>query len=144
MVSFTPRPLYPRERAPGTHCIGGWVDPRAGLDNMEKGKPKYSEKTCPSATNWTRAVARPSLSYLHIWTRKNSKLHSPEVYLLMTYDYISNNRQSLSISCNGQLPCLTPSSVLSLLQLWDPLMERILIVIASSDRGFLWTQKIDF
>jgi hypothetical protein len=24
-----------RERAPGTHCIGGWVDPRAGLDKME-------------------------------------------------------------------------------------------------------------
>jgi hypothetical protein len=36
VVSFTPRPLYQRERAPGTHCIKGWVDPRAGLDNMEK------------------------------------------------------------------------------------------------------------
>jgi hypothetical protein len=22
----------------GTHCIGGWVDPRAGLDDVEKGK----------------------------------------------------------------------------------------------------------
>jgi hypothetical protein len=22
--------------APGTHWIGGWVDPRAGLDDMEK------------------------------------------------------------------------------------------------------------
>jgi hypothetical protein len=34
VVSFTPR-----ERAPGTHCIGGgWVDPRADLDNMEKWK----------------------------------------------------------------------------------------------------------
>jgi hypothetical protein len=38
VVSFTPRPFYPRERALGTHCIGGWVDPRAGLDNMEKKK----------------------------------------------------------------------------------------------------------
>jgi len=28
-VNATPRPLYPRER-PGTHCIGGWVGPRAG------------------------------------------------------------------------------------------------------------------
>jgi hypothetical protein len=26
----------PQERAPGTHLIGGWVDPRAGLDDMEK------------------------------------------------------------------------------------------------------------
>jgi hypothetical protein len=26
----------PGERAPGTHGIGGWVGPRAGLDNVEK------------------------------------------------------------------------------------------------------------
>jgi hypothetical protein len=26
------------ERAPGTHLTEGWVDPRAGLDNMEKRK----------------------------------------------------------------------------------------------------------
>jgi hypothetical protein len=26
------------ERAPDTHWIGGWVDPRAGLDNVEKRK----------------------------------------------------------------------------------------------------------
>jgi hypothetical protein len=38
VVSFTPLPLYPRERAPGTHFIGGWVDPRAGLDDMDKRK----------------------------------------------------------------------------------------------------------
>jgi hypothetical protein len=28
----------PRERAPGTHWIGGWVGPRAGLDYEEKTK----------------------------------------------------------------------------------------------------------
>jgi hypothetical protein len=38
VVSFIPRPLYPRERAPSTHCIGGWVDPRGGLDDTEKWK----------------------------------------------------------------------------------------------------------
>jgi hypothetical protein len=26
----------PGERAPGTHWIGGWVDPRDGLNDMEK------------------------------------------------------------------------------------------------------------
>jgi hypothetical protein len=25
-----------RERAPGTHWLGGWVGPRAGLDTVEK------------------------------------------------------------------------------------------------------------
>jgi hypothetical protein len=29
----------PRERAPCTHWIGGWVDPRAGLDDVEKRNP---------------------------------------------------------------------------------------------------------
>jgi hypothetical protein len=35
MVSFTLLPLYPRRRAAGTLWIGSWVDPRAGLDEME-------------------------------------------------------------------------------------------------------------
>jgi hypothetical protein len=35
---FTPRSFYPRGKSPGTHWIGGWVEPRAGLDDMEKRK----------------------------------------------------------------------------------------------------------
>jgi hypothetical protein len=27
--------LIPEERAPGTHCIGGWAGPRFGLDDVE-------------------------------------------------------------------------------------------------------------
>jgi hypothetical protein len=30
----TPRLPYPQER-PGTHCMGDWVGPRAGLDGTE-------------------------------------------------------------------------------------------------------------
>jgi hypothetical protein len=33
-----PDRFTPGERAPGIHWIGGWVDPRAGLDDVEKGK----------------------------------------------------------------------------------------------------------
>jgi hypothetical protein len=28
----------PGERTPGTHCTGGWVGPRAGLDTEDRGK----------------------------------------------------------------------------------------------------------
>jgi hypothetical protein len=28
--------LTPKEKAPGTHGIGGWEDPRTGLDDMKK------------------------------------------------------------------------------------------------------------
>jgi len=32
----TPTALPPRERTPGTHGIGGWVSPIAGLDSGEE------------------------------------------------------------------------------------------------------------
>jgi hypothetical protein len=38
VISFTSRSLYPREGAPGTHWIGGWVGPRAVLDAVVKRK----------------------------------------------------------------------------------------------------------
>jgi hypothetical protein len=33
-----PGRFTPGERDPGTHWIGGWVDPRAGLEDVEKRK----------------------------------------------------------------------------------------------------------
>jgi hypothetical protein len=33
-----PAAFYPQERIPGTHCTGGWVDPRAGPDTEARGK----------------------------------------------------------------------------------------------------------
>jgi hypothetical protein len=33
-----PAALYPRGKDPGTHCTGGWVGPRAGLDTEVRGK----------------------------------------------------------------------------------------------------------
>jgi hypothetical protein len=33
-----PGPFTTGEKAPGTHWIGGWVDPRAGLDTVDKRK----------------------------------------------------------------------------------------------------------
>jgi hypothetical protein len=38
VVNATTRSLYHRKR-PGTHCIGGWVGPRAGLDRCGKSRP---------------------------------------------------------------------------------------------------------
>jgi hypothetical protein len=39
VVSVTPRPRFASgERSPGTHCTGGWVGLRAGLDTEVKGK----------------------------------------------------------------------------------------------------------
>jgi hypothetical protein len=35
VVSFMPSSFTPKERAPGTHWIGGWVGPRTSLDDVE-------------------------------------------------------------------------------------------------------------
>jgi hypothetical protein len=47
-VSTTPRPLYPQEIT-GTHCIRGWVGPRAGLDVCEKSRPPRDSIPGPSS-----------------------------------------------------------------------------------------------
>jgi hypothetical protein len=37
-LASRPGSFTPGERAPGTHWIGSWVGPRAGLDDVEKRK----------------------------------------------------------------------------------------------------------
>jgi len=41
--SFTPRPLYPKERTLGIHWIGDCVGPRAGLDAVLKIPSPYRD-----------------------------------------------------------------------------------------------------
>ena len=48
VVNATPRQIYPKER-PGTHCIGGWVDPRVGLDGCAKSRPHRDSIPGPSS-----------------------------------------------------------------------------------------------
>jgi hypothetical protein len=74
----------PRERAPGTHWIEGRVDPRAGMDDMEKRKflpyrdsnsdplvvqPVASRYTCYAIPVLT--VSRVCLKILEVFLPKN-------------------------------------------------------------------------
>jgi len=50
-----PAALFPGKR-PGTHFIGGWVGPRAGLDGCEKSHPppEFDPRTVqPAASSYT-------------------------------------------------------------------------------------------
>jgi hypothetical protein len=65
VVSITLRPPFtPRERAPGTHCIGGWVGPRAGLDAEIRGKIlclcRGSNPGCPVCSQTLYWLSYPS------------------------------------------------------------------------------------
>jgi hypothetical protein len=78
VVNATPRPPYPRERQ-GTHCIGGWVDLRAGLDWCGKSRPppRFDPRTVQHvASRYTDTLYRPS----------NLDLTSQNVYLLKGVD----------------------------------------------------------
>jgi hypothetical protein len=54
------RAFTPGERTPGTHCTGGWVSPRAGLDTEARGKI-----LCPcQGSNPDRPVVQPVVRHL--------------------------------------------------------------------------------
>jgi hypothetical protein len=74
-----PGRFTPRERAPGTHCIGGWVGPRAVLDAVVKRKiPSPRRKSNPDRP--ARSPALYQLSYhgsyfynVDVWVEQNCK-----------------------------------------------------------------------
>jgi hypothetical protein len=59
--------FIPRERAPSTHWIGGWVGPRVGLDAVEKRKILHC---------WESTPGHPAHSYTDS-DRKNIKIKIP-------------------------------------------------------------------
>ena len=65
VANATPRPLYPRER-PGTHCTGGWVDPRSGLHECGKSFPHRDSIPGPSSSVASRYANYPILAHIII------------------------------------------------------------------------------
>ena len=61
VFNATTRPFYPRKR-PGTHCIGGWVGPTAGLDGCGKSRllPGFDPRTAQPVSNHYTYSAVPA------------------------------------------------------------------------------------
>jgi hypothetical protein len=53
-----PGRFAPRERAPGTHWIGGWVGPRAGLNTVVKRKIPSPRRESNPTTSIFQPVAQ--------------------------------------------------------------------------------------
>ena len=58
--SHTPAALPPGKR-PGTHCMGGWVGPRADLDGCGKSRPPPQRDSIPDPPARSESLYR--LSY---------------------------------------------------------------------------------
>ena len=76
-----PAALYPRER-PGTHCTGGWVGPRAGLDRCGKSRltPRFDPRTVqPVTSRYTDSATRPTGGTKDSRKRWKDHLHTDEL-----------------------------------------------------------------
>jgi hypothetical protein len=109
-----PRPLYPRERAPGTHWIGGWSGPRAGLDAVSKRKipiprrdsnPDYPivQAVVSRYTDWAIPASYVRLSHTKI-LNVSSTLTDASVGKLAREVHLRKRRISIPVSMYAWQP----------------------------------------
>ena len=67
VVSSTPRLLFTPGKDPGTHCTGGWVGPRAGLDKQKISPPPGFDPWTvqPVVSCYTDWATQPTSFLLH-------------------------------------------------------------------------------
>ena len=70
-----PAALYPREK-PGTHCTGGWVGPRAGLDRC--GKSRFHRDSIPGPSSPQPVAITTTLPGPYYVLGEWRKLHNEE------------------------------------------------------------------
>jgi hypothetical protein len=78
-----PGRFTPGERAPSTHWLGGWLDPRAGLDDVEKRK-----LLTPRDSNFNPSLVQPVASRytdyaieLHMYIYLNMGIYQDQQHL---------------------------------------------------------------
>jgi hypothetical protein len=103
VVSVTPRPRSsPGERTPGTHCTGGWVGPRAGLDTEVRGKiispQPWIERWSPSRT--TRSHKIFAIHKIYVLISLNIK------YIVLVTDWLTHSAH-IKLTVPDLTPCGT-------------------------------------
>jgi hypothetical protein len=114
--------LYPRGKDPGTHCTGGWVGPRAGLDTETRWKILWplSEIEPPSS-------GRPVRNQTLYWM--NYQDSTPELTGIIIPIYPSDILAPLQVSAPGSCPAgllLIPALA------WEPLNGFSLNLVVGS------------
>jgi len=105
----------PRER-PGTHCIGGWVGPRACLDGHGKSRPPHRDSIPRPSITWRFAIptelSRPSFEnviyiyiYIYIYIHTHTYIYNFDVPFSKPPSLRSHKPRSTRI-CSGRLHSL--------------------------------------
>jgi hypothetical protein len=84
VVNATPGSLYLLETR-GSHCIGGWVDPRAGLDWCGKSRPHQVRSPDRPASS---VVARPT---------ELPRLPEPDLYRDKISDLVAKQNKCIRV-----------------------------------------------
>jgi hypothetical protein len=92
------------ERVPGAHWIGGWMDPRAGLDNVEKRKLL----NLPGLK--LRPLGRPARS------QSLYRLHYPTLLKIIIGSFLGCTRSCITIGedCGSSGLCVIVKQLLGL------------------------------
>ena len=115
-VSATTLPVSPPQEITGTHCTGGWVGTRAGLDRCGKSRPPpgFDPRTVqPVASLYTDYATRPTLQYVHMKFKNlavdritqpgGQRVWLPCFKRLHTNSVLSFTRKSILITSNGKI-----------------------------------------
>jgi hypothetical protein len=126
---YAPDALYPRGMDPGTHCTGGWVGPRAGLDTEVRGKILSPlpgiEPRSPSLQSGTILT---ELAQLLFKQRQESMTTS----VALTGNIIVKSTATVILSILISFPVLHRLLVLSLFAIVTGLLRRQALNSASS------------
>jgi hypothetical protein len=98
-----PAALTPGKK-PGTHCVGGWVGPRAGLDGC--GKSRHHRDSIRPARSWSLYWLR----YLSPQVFKQSSCYFWPIFTKLEFDLQTLTKFS-DINCSGN-PCIWRRPVL--------------------------------
>jgi len=106
-----PAALYPWER-PGTHCTGGWVGPRAGLDRCDKSRPHRDSIPGPSSPLYRLRYPAPH-NKMCCFIKMKYQVHIPRPVLYMrkedrwlSSETGSTRQTGLTSASSGSLSCV--------------------------------------
>jgi hypothetical protein len=94
VVSFTLLPLYPRERAPSSYWIGGWVGSRVGLYTVEKRKIVHYRESNPGSSARSPSLSGQLLTCLTCWRQSELTLQHGAVGRVGDGEYMRGNFMS--------------------------------------------------
>jgi hypothetical protein len=97
VVNATPRPFYPRGW-PCSHCIGGWVGPRAGLEGCGKSLPPEPTSPSPMMVSLSNNPLASTWTMLYIYICMHNYIELKQTLITLLTNWRNDERDSSVVS----------------------------------------------